>query len=98
MNEGALWYRKAPDVAVVESQGGTGVPGPVYVSKLPSGEILVLQGTASVIWRVLRAAPADEVVGRVAADLGVEDELIRRDVVDFIGDLVARGLVETHHG
>ena len=96
MKQGVLRYRTLPDVAVVETEGGPGVPGPVYVSKLPSGEVLVLEGTASVIWRVLRAMPADEVVGIVAEDLGVDEELIRRDVEDFVGDLVARGLVEAH--
>jgi hypothetical protein len=98
VSEGALQYRKPLDVAVVESEGGAGLPGPVYLSKLPGGKVLVLEGTASVIWRVMQATPADEVVGRVAADLGVDEELIRPDVVDFIDDLVARGLVEIHRG
>ena len=90
--------RRPADVAVV--------PGPAdddgvelhYVAQLPSGPMVVLSGTASVIWQEALVGPEAALAERVAARLGhvVSEDEIRAEVAAFVDDLVARGLLERH--
>lgn len=57
---------------------------------------MVLAGSASLIWRVLDTASwtPGELVLAVASAAGVEPDLIRGDVADFLATLRRHGLVE----
>lgn len=90
--------RRPTDVAIV--------PGPAdedgvelhYVAPLPNGPMVVLSGTASIIWQEALVGPEAALAERVAARLGhvVSEDDIRDEVAAFVDDLVARGLLERH--
>ncbi|MBM6404324.1 PqqD family protein [Phycicoccus sp. CSK15P-2] len=68
----------------------------VYVARVPDGPPLVLEGSAAVVWgAAVPGGALDEVVERVAHTTGVSAELVADDVVGFVDQLVAAGLLET---
>lgn len=65
----------------------------LYVARLPSGPIAVLEGTADLIWTVACADEPAPVAARVAA-LVDRDVAEIADAVDvYLADLVERGLL-----
>ena len=66
----------------------------IYASALPDGPPVVLQATAALIFLVgARGGTLEEVVEGVAEESGQPVEGIRDDVVGFVDELVARGLL-----
>ncbi|MFY9714083.1 MAG: hypothetical protein WAK00_11475 [Microbacterium sp.] len=66
----------------------------LYAATLPRGPIVVLEGTAALVWREACSGPADTLVERITplVDAGSID--IAGSVTTFMEDLVARGLLE----
>ncbi len=65
----------------------------IYLMPLPDGPPVVLEGSGAVIWLVASRG-AEEVCDAVAGQLGVEPEEIAKDVDDYLGVLVERGLLD----
>lgn len=75
----------------------------LYVAHLPSGPLVVLDGSAAVVWHAatldrgeLFASPGDlvaEVAASVAEMVGLEVDDVRSGVADLLADLVGRGLL-----
>lgn len=82
-------YRPAADVGVIDQDDE------VYVARLPQGPIVVLAGTAAVIWRAACDAGAGTVAERAAGSIDQDSSAIAEAVDGFIADLVARGLLQT---
>ena len=88
--------RRPATVAAVHSvEQEEGAPL-VYLAHLPSGPIVILRGTASLVWQEALVGPEDTLAQRVAHRLGPagEESSVERDVVAFIGSLLAQGLLE----
>ena len=83
----------APGAAVAATAAPDG--SVVWVAQLPGGPIHVLYGVAATIWAEATTGAAAELVGRVAAAWAQDPETVRADVVAFVDDLVARGLLVT---
>lgn len=76
-----------PDVASVELDGQVTVFD-------GTADALVLNETASAVWRTLtEARTLDEVVAVVAERYGQPEDVVRQPVVDLVRDLVDRSLV-----
>ncbi len=82
MVRGEPRVRCARDIASVPGPEGSGV---AYVAALPDGPILVLSGSAQVIWTELRAGPGW--AGRVAEAFDVAPESICAELEDFLSAL-----------
>jgi hypothetical protein len=68
--------------------------GPVtYLARLPDGPIVVLEGTASIIWGQAVGGEVPDVASGVAAATGEEVTQIRDAVDQFLADLVDAGLL-----
>ncbi|MCE4027822.1 MULTISPECIES: hypothetical protein [unclassified Microbacterium] len=80
-------YRPAADVGVIDQDDA------VYVARLPQGPIVVLAGTAAVIWRAACDAGAGTVAHRAAGSVDRDSAAITDAVDGFVADLVARGLL-----
>ena len=65
----------------------------VYIAVLPRGPITVLEGPAATIWQAVHAGPIEGAADRVARTTGLEVEEIRASVDEFIGRLIAQGLI-----
>ncbi len=76
-----------PDVAHVEA-GGV-----VHLVRVPDGEILVLEGSAALIWLLAVQDGAESLPRRVAELAGRPEAEVAADVQGFVADLVARGLL-----
>lgn len=65
----------------------------VYIAALPDGPIVVLEGTAALIWITAGEHPRERVADEVARRTG-EAAAVVADAVDaFLADLAARGLL-----
>ncbi len=80
-------YRPAARVGVIDD----GVA--VYVATLPRGPIVVLDGTAALVWRAACSGPADTIAARVAVDVDQAAEAIAGGISAFLDDLVGRRLL-----
>ena len=69
----------------------------VYVAALPRGPITVLQGTAATIWLAADAGPLEGAAERVAQAMGLQADEIRTSVDEFVGRLIAQGLLSRSH-
>lgn len=98
-------FSRPPDVALSEGcdrPGGSDVPR-IYVAHLPSGPLLVMDGSAAVVWcaatedgRDLVDLPGDPVPGvatRVAEMVGLDVDDVREDVAGLLTELLRRGLL-----
>ncbi|QIM21350.1 PqqD family protein [Phycicoccus sp. HDW14] len=66
----------------------------VYAAPLPDGPPVVLDGPGAVVWRaVVPGGSLEDVVARVAAEVGASAEVVAADVATFVDQLVAGGLV-----
>lgn len=63
------------------------------LAHLPSGETVVLSGSARLIW-LLAVDGGDDVVAEVAELVGEEPEAIAPEVRSFLAELVEHGLLE----
>jgi len=80
-------YRPGDAVGVVEDDGA------IYVAKLPTGPIVVLDGIAALIWIEACEGDRETIADRVARATDAAPDAIRADVEAFVADLVARGLL-----
>lgn len=88
-------YRRPPHVAVVDEAASEGGPPTVYIARVPDGPLLVLEGSAALIWRAAVSSAAGSDVGdRVAAEVGVAAAEIREEVENFLVELISQGLLE----
>lgn len=80
--------RVHPDAAWLEADGV------VYAAPLPDGPPVVLDGPGAVVWRaVVPGGSLDDVVARVAAEVGASADVVATDVVAFVHQLVDGRLV-----
>lgn len=63
------------------------------MARLPAGPILVLDGTAALIWTIACAGEPGSVAERVAEHVDRDLAEITPAVEEFIADLVSRGLL-----
>lgn len=95
-------FRRPLDVAMVDGDIPAGGDLPtLYLARLPNGPLVVLDGSAALIWRAAvttgagaAADPEESVVVEVAALSGVEPTDIRNDVRAFVTQLLDQGLLE----
>lgn len=80
-------YRPADRVGVIDDGDA------VYVAPLPRGPIVVLDGTAALVWRAACDGPADTIAARVADRVDEAAEGIEGAVDAFVADLLDRGLL-----
>lgn len=81
--------RRPADVAIVEESGV------VYLGLLPGGPLIVLDGSASVVWHAAQGAARDGVARRVAEATGVDERVVAPSVAGFVDELLAKGLLES---
>lgn len=89
-------YAVRPGVAVVDDGLDGDAAAPVFVARLPSGPLLVLEGTAAIVWRAVQGGT--DVVATVALQTGADPAEIRSEVEDFLDALADRGLLERPGG
>jgi Coenzyme PQQ synthesis protein D (PqqD) len=85
------------DVATVPGTDDDDGVSAVYVARIPGGPMVLLSGTAAVIWSEAVAPEAEETLeARVAArfDSHVDRRVMDRDVSSFVEGLVSQGLLE----
>ncbi len=80
-------YRVASGVGVVE------VDGVIYVAPLPQGPVLVLAGSAAVIWQEALSGPVRTVAERVTEVCGAPPTEVADSVEAFLAELVQQGLL-----
>ncbi|MDL9978264.1 PqqD family protein [Microbacterium candidum] len=85
-------YEVAPRVAVVERGDD------LFVTRLPDGPIVRLDGTAAVVWREALSDSEGDIVDRVALRVGARSSDIAMDVGAFLSTLVGRHLLEPPPG
>ena len=87
-------FRVGPAVAVEEVPASDPDQlGRIYVSSLPDGPLLCLEGTAALIWTEALGVGEPSVAARVADVVGVSGDEVERDVAQFLDDLVQRGML-----
>ena len=69
----------------------------VYIAVLPRGPITVLEGPAAAIWLAAHAGSIEDAADRVASATGLDVEEIRASVDEFVGRLIAQGLLSRSH-
>ncbi len=72
-------------------------PATVFLMDLPDGPPLVLRDSAALIWLVAAEGDSD-VAGTVADVVGRPLAEIELEVTDYLGELVARGLLQESDG
>lgn len=77
----------------VDDDEGGGPPLQIFLRRVPGGENLILVGEAALIW-LLAADGVADVVAEVAEAAGHPLEVVRSDVEEYVGSLVAQGLLE----
>jgi hypothetical protein len=100
-------YGQPRDLAVVEDDrqdasedpadpADPGGLGRVYLTTLPDGPLVVLEGSSALIWR--QAQEEGDLVTSVARLVGENPQAIRAEVERFVEALVAHGLLEHREG
>lgn len=85
-------YRPAADVGVIDDGDA------VYAARLPQGPIVVLAGTAGVIWRAACEEGDGTVADRASGRVDRDTAAIVGAVDEFVADLVVLGLLEPAGG
>lgn len=86
-------YAVGPDVGCVQDDYGGDLF--CYVAVLPDGPPLVLRGSAATVWAAASQGGSSEaIVARVAKQVGVAEADVEADVLGFLHDLVARGVLQ----
>lgn len=66
-----------------------------FVTSVALGRVVVLSDTAGAIWRTAdRASTMGEIISRLGADLGLDQDAIASDVELCVTELVEVGLLE----
>ncbi|MHA6508206.1 PqqD family protein [Tessaracoccus sp. Y1736] len=81
-----MTHRYHPDVVWEEDDDRVIATAPTI------GEVVILDGTAALIWHCLDAATTDEIVGTVSEATGTEATEIHAPVAAYLADLTARRL------
>ena len=88
--------RPAGGVGVVTDEGQDGLR--IFLARLPDGPLVVLEGSSAVIWQAATTSGRGDLVSRVAESTGAPADEIGGEVERFVGELVARGFLETAEG
>ncbi|GAA3621105.1 hypothetical protein GCM10022199_26960 [Marihabitans asiaticum] len=67
----------------------------VFAARVPSGPIMVLEGSAAVLWSLVANTTVHDFPRIVAEHFGVAESAIIDDVEAFLVSLVSRGLLTT---
>ena len=88
-------YRIADDVAWVSEEGLDGGDTPTaYLTRVPGGPPILLEGSGCVVWLALaEGGTMDDVVAAAAAMADVVEYRIRDDVETLVDQLVIIGVV-----
>jgi hypothetical protein len=88
-------YRIADDVAWVSEEDLDGGDEPTaYLTRLPKGPPILLEGSGCVVWLALdEGGTLQEVIATVAAMTGAEADTISDDVATLVDQLVVIGVV-----
>ena len=86
-------YTRPDDLAVIDAEPADGDPFRVYLTLLPSGPLVVLEGSGAAIWQEAQDDESGGLVERLAAENGLRAEEIRDDVERFLVQLVNTGLL-----
>ena len=88
-------YRIADDVAWVSEEGLDGGDTPTaYLTRVPGGPPILLEGSGCVVWLALaEGGTMDDVVAAAAAMADVVEDQIREDVETLVDQLVIIGVV-----
>ena len=87
-------FRIADDVAWVSEEGlDDGETPMAYLTRLPKGPPILLEGSGCVVWLALaEGGTLEEITARAAAIAGAEPDEISRDVADLVDQLVVIGV------
>ena len=86
-------YARPDDLAVIDGEPTAGDPFRVYLTPLPYGPLVVLEGNSAAIWQGAQGDESGALVERLAAESGLLAEEIRDDVERFLDQLVGAGLL-----
>jgi hypothetical protein len=86
-------YARPDDLAVIDDEPADGDPFRVYLTPLPYGPLVVLEGNSAAIWQEAQDDETGTLVERLAAENGLPAEDIRDDVERFLDQLVDTGLL-----
>ena len=91
-------YRIADDVAWVSEEDLDGGDTPTaYLTRVPGGPPILLEGSGCVVWLALaEGGTMDDVVAAAAAMADVVEDRIREDVETLVDQLVIIGVVRDH--
>ena len=91
-------YRIADDVAWVSEEDLDGGDTPTaYLTRVPGGPPILLEGSGCVVWLALaEVGTIDDVVAAAAAMADVVEDRIREDVETLVDQLVIIGVVRDH--
>lgn len=79
--------------APAERVGAVVTPDAVYLARLPEGPILVLEGTAALVWEAALGSSRESIAEHVASSTAMPVEDIRAEVEGFVDRLIAQGLL-----
>ncbi|KRE97302.1 hypothetical protein ASG76_00805 [Nocardioides sp. Soil774] len=88
-------YRIADDVAWVSEEDLDGGEEPTaYLTRVPKGPPILLEGSGCVVWLALdEGGTLEEVIATAAAMTGAEPDSISDDVATLVDQLVVIGVV-----
>lgn len=88
-------YRIADDVAWVSEEDLDGGEEPTaYLTRLPKGPPILLEGSGCVVWLALEeGGTLEEVIAAAASMTGAEADSISDDVATLVDQLVVIGVV-----
>lgn len=86
-------YEKPDDVAVIEEEPTGERLSRVYLTLLPYGPLVVLEGSGAAIWQEAQADDSASLVDRMSMAAGLPAEDIRDDIESFLEQLVGAGLL-----
>ncbi|MBD2758931.1 PqqD family protein [Yimella sp. cx-573] len=85
-------WRKPTTLVWVEADDGE----MTYVTSTVHGRVVILSETAATIWQCAeRASTIGEIIGRLSAELDIDEDTIHDDVENCVTDLVIAGLLES---
>lgn len=69
------------------------VDGVTYVADVFRGQILVLEGSAALIWEAALRGETTTLVARVTEDGAADLQAVQHEVDSFLADLIERGML-----
>jgi Coenzyme PQQ synthesis protein D (PqqD) len=86
-------YERPDDLAVIEGESTDAHPSRVYLTRLPYGPLVVLEGSSAAIWHEAQAVEETGLVDRLSETAGLPAASIQADVESFLEQLVGAGLL-----